>query len=139
MEALHRTDPASDAPDREAVRARLRQSGHVRAGPGSVTWRVNREISVVAGWGRAILLQLAHPAVAAGVRDHSSFRGSLFSSFRRLHSTIGAMLSITFGDTEQMITAAAGINVIHDRVQGRVPPSPELPPSPRLRRTSRRT
>ena len=75
---------------------------------------------MVAGWGRAILLQLAHPAVAAGVRDHSSFRGSILSSFRRLHSTVGAMLSLTFGDTEQMITAAAGINAIHDRVRGRV-------------------
>ena len=75
---------------------------------------------VVAGWGRAILLQLAHPAVASGVHHHSSFRGSLLSSFRRLRSTVGAMLSLTFGDTEQMITAAASINVIHDRVRGRV-------------------
>ena len=77
---------------------------------------------VVAGWGRAILLQLAHPAVAAGVHHHSSFRGSLRSSYRRFHSTVGAMLSLTFGDTEQMITAAAGINAIHDRVRGRVGP-----------------
>src|ERR687898_2602233 len=104
---------------RAAVRARLLRSDHVRAGPESITWKINREVIVVAGWGRAILLQLAHPAVAAGVHDHSSFRGSLRSSFRRLHSTVGAMLSITFGDTEEMITAAAGINVIHDRVRGR--------------------
>ena len=79
----------------------------MRAGPGSITWKINREVIVVAGWGRAILLQLAHPAVAAGVHDHSSFRGSIRSSFRRLHSTVGAMLSLTFGDTEQMIAAAA--------------------------------
>jgi len=104
---------------RRAVRERLRSSGHVRAGRGSVTWKVNREAIVVAGWGRAILLQLAHPAVAAGVHDHSTFRGSLAGSFRRLHSTIGAMLSITFGDTEEMIAAAAGINTIHDRVRGK--------------------
>ena len=106
---------------RAAVRERLVKSDHERAGPGSITWKINREILVVAGWGRAILLQLAHPAVAAGVHDHSSFRGSLLASFWRLHSTVGAMLSITFGDTEQMITAAAGINMIHDRVSGRVP------------------
>ena len=107
--------------NRAAVRARLLRSGHVRAGPGSITWKVNREMIVVAGWGRAILLQLAHPAVAAGVHDHSSFRGSLRGSFRRLQSTVRAMLSLTFGDTERMITAAAGINSIHDRVRGRVP------------------
>jgi uncharacterized protein (DUF2236 family) len=104
---------------REAVRARLLRSDLMRAGPGSTTWKVNREVIVVAGWGRAILLQLAHPAVAAGVHAHSSFRGSLRSSFRRLRSTIDAMLSLTFGDTERMITAAAGINTIHDRVRGR--------------------
>lgn len=114
---------------RAAVRARLIQSVHARAGAESVTWKINREMAVVAGWGRAILLQLAHPAVAAGVHDHSAFRGSLRASFRRLRSTIGAMLSLTFGDTEQMIAAAAGINAIHDRVCGRVPPSTGLRPS----------
>ena len=103
---------------REAVRARLLRSEHMRAGPESITWKINREVIVVAGWGRAILLQLAHPAVAAGVHGHSSFRGSLLSSVRRLQSTVAAMLSLTFGDTEQMIGAAAGINVIHDRVRG---------------------
>ena len=104
---------------RAAVRERLLRSDHVRPGPDSITWKINREMIVVTGWGRAVLLQLAHPAVAAGVHHHSSFRGSLLSSFRRLHSTVGAMVSLTFGDTEQMITTAAGINTIHDRVRGR--------------------
>jgi uncharacterized protein (DUF2236 family) len=105
---------------RAAVRARLDRSGHARAGPDSITWQINREVAVIAGWGRAILMQLAHPSVAAGVHDHTSFRGSLWSSVRRLHATVDAMLSIAFGDTEQMIAAAAGINAIHDRVRGHV-------------------
>ena len=103
---------------RSAVRARLAKAGHVRPGPHSVSWKINREIIVVAGWGRAILLQLAHPSVSAGVAGHSSFRGCPISGFRRLRSTVGAMLALTFGDSEEMITAAAGINVIHDRVRG---------------------
>jgi uncharacterized protein (DUF2236 family) len=102
------------------VRARLLQSDHARVGPGSITWKINREMIVVAGWGRAVLLQLAHPSIAAGVHDHSSFRGSLRSRYRRLRSTVGAMLSLTFGGTEQMIATAAGIMSIHDRVRGRV-------------------
>ena len=105
---------------RAEVRARLLRSDHVRPGPDSITWKVNREGMVVAGWGRATRLRLAHPAVAAGVHRHSSFRGSILSSFRRLHSTVGAMLSLTFGDSEKMITTAAAINTIHDRVRGRV-------------------
>jgi uncharacterized protein (DUF2236 family) len=121
--------PAGDplARHRATVRDRLQHAGQAAAGPGSITWKVNREMIVVAGWGRAILLQLAHPSVAAGVHHHSSFRGSLRASVRRLHATVGAMLSITFGDTEQIVAAAAGINAIHDRIR---------PPAPRLRRTS---
>lgn len=103
---------------RAAVRARLLQSGHVAAGPGSVTWKINRDVVVVAGWARAILLQLAHPSVAAGVHGYSGFRGSLRASVRRLHSTVGAMLSLTFGDAEERIATAARINIIHDRVNG---------------------
>ena len=102
------------------MRERLLRAGYARAGHGSATWKINREMVVIAGWGRALLLQLAHPAVAAGVHRHSNFRGSLLSSVRRMRSTVRAMLWITFGDAEQMIAAAAGINAIHQRVRGRV-------------------
>ena len=105
---------------RQLVRERLARAPLPPAGPGSVSWKINREIVVVAGWGRAILLQFAHPLVAAGVDQHSSFRGSLLSSMKRLRSTVSAMLALTFGDEEQIIRAAAGINVIHDRVCGRL-------------------
>lgn len=112
--------PAAEAFERHraAVGTRLQQSGLQRPGPGSISWKINGEMIAVAGWGRAILMQLAHPAVAAGVHDHTTFRGSLRASFRRFHSTVGAMLAITFGDSEEMIAAAAGINTIHDRVRG---------------------
>jgi uncharacterized protein (DUF2236 family) len=105
---------------RAAVRGRLLAAGAIRSGAGSVSWKVNREIVVIAGWGRAILLQLAHPLIAAGVADHSSFRGSLGSGFKRLTSTVGAMLSLTFGTDEEAISTAAAINCIHDRVSGRL-------------------
>jgi uncharacterized protein (DUF2236 family) len=114
---------------RDAVRARLARSPQVRAGRGSISWQLNREIVVVAGWGRAILMQLAHPSVAAGVHQHTSFRGSMGSGFGRLRSTISAMLAITFGNTEDVIDAAAGINAIHDRVRGHVPPIDEFHPA----------
>ena len=113
--SLH-TDPLDR--HRAAVRARLLQSDVAPAGPGSVSWKVNGEMIVVAGWVRAILLLLAHPAVAAGVDQHSRFRGNLGASLRRLRSTVGAMLAIAFGDAEQKIAAAAGINTIHDRIAG---------------------
>jgi uncharacterized protein (DUF2236 family) len=43
-------------------------------GPDTVTWRVNREPVVFMGGGRALLLQVAHPLVAAGVAQHSDYQ-----------------------------------------------------------------
>ena len=42
-------------------------------GPGSVSWRVDRELIVLAGGSCALLMQAAHPSVAAGVAQHSDY------------------------------------------------------------------
>ena len=39
-------------------------------GPASVTWRIDREAVLFLGAGRALLLQLAHPWVAAAIAEH---------------------------------------------------------------------
>lgn len=70
------------------------------------------------GWSRAILLQLAHPLMAAAVAAHSSFRSGPVASANRLRHTVGAMLDLTFGDEATMARALAGIRAIHDRVNG---------------------
>lgn len=82
--------------------------------------RVNREAVVVLGWGRAILLQLAHPLVAAGVGGHSAFDAGTAAYVRRMRRTIGAMLSLTFGTESEVRETAARINAIHRRVHGRL-------------------
>jgi uncharacterized protein (DUF2236 family) len=85
-----------------------------------VARKVNREVVVLLGWAPAILLQLAHPLVATGVAEHSSFREARGTRIRRLHSTLSAMLALTFGTPAEVGRAAAGINRIHDRVNGRL-------------------
>ena len=82
--------------------------------------RVNREAVVVLGWGRAILLQLAHPLVAAGVGGHSAFDAGALAYVRRMRRTIGAMLSLTFGSESEIRETAGRINAIHRRVRGRL-------------------
>ena len=86
----------------------------------SVSHRVNREAVVVLGWGRAILLQLAHPLVAAGVGAHSGFDAGALAYVRRMRRTIGAMLSLTFGTESEVTETADRINAIHRRVHGRL-------------------
>jgi uncharacterized protein (DUF2236 family) len=63
-------------------------------------------------------MQFAHPLIAAGVGDHSSFGSGRLARFKRLHGTVQAMLSLTFGDEPRAFRTAQGINKIHDRVQG---------------------
>ena len=89
----------------------------------SITWRVNAERIVLLGWARAILLQLAHPLVAAGVFDHSGFRGTPYAAASRLYHTVHAMLSLTFGDEAARQRTLDGIRAIHRRVNGVLPES----------------
>jgi uncharacterized protein (DUF2236 family) len=86
-----------------------------------ISWRINAERTMLLGWSRAILLQLAHPLVAAGVADHSSFRDGGLAAARRLHLTVKAMLALTFGDAPGRAAALDGIRAIHRRVHGRIP------------------
>ena len=85
-------------------------------GPGSEAWALNREAMLLLGAGpRALLLQLAHPAVAAGVADHSDFRADPWA---RLHGTLRSYLRIVYGDA----TAARGeirrLNELHRSITG---------------------
>jgi uncharacterized protein (DUF2236 family) len=82
----------------------------------SITRRVNRENVLFLGGGRALLMQIAHPKVAAGVDEHSDFRAH---PLRRLRRTILMTMAIVFGDRETALAAARGVNQVHSRVKGR--------------------
>lgn len=81
----------------------------------SITRRVNRENILLLGGGRALLMQLAHPKVAAGVDEHSDFRAH---PIRRLRRTIRMTMAIVFGDRETALAAARGVNQVHAKVRG---------------------
>lgn len=76
---------------------------------------VFRENVLFLGGGRALLLQLAHPAVAAGVAEHSDFRNDPFTRLRR---TIAVVDRIVYGSDDEAATAAASLRAVHDRVVG---------------------
>lgn len=87
-------------------------------GPGSVTWRVNREGSLLIGGGAAAILQVAHPLVAAGVGEHSRYQTDPFG---RLNRTLELTTTITFGSTDDAQRAARAIQMAHKRVHGELP------------------
>jgi uncharacterized protein (DUF2236 family) len=85
-------------------------------GPESEAWRIARERALIAAGPAALLLQLAHPLVAAGVAEHSDFQAD---PLRRLRATLDATLTVVFGDTEQARAAAARVRSRHRSVHGR--------------------
>jgi uncharacterized protein (DUF2236 family) len=91
---------------------------HGLFGPGSVIWRVNREGSLLIGGAAAAILQVAHPLVAAGVGEHSSYRTDPWG---RLYRTLDLTTRITFGSTEVADKAARAIQMAHKRVHGELP------------------
>jgi uncharacterized protein (DUF2236 family) len=84
-------------------------------GPESIVWTVARERALLLGGPAALLLQIAHPLVAAGVAGHSGFRED---PFRRLRGTLDATLRVSFGDRDQAEAAAARVRLTHRRIRG---------------------
>jgi uncharacterized protein (DUF2236 family) len=69
------------------------------------------------GGGRALLLQVAHPLVAAGVAAHSGYRED---PWKRLEGTMNAVWSVVFGTRAQADRAAARVRSMHGRVNGTI-------------------
>jgi uncharacterized protein (DUF2236 family) len=87
-------------------------------GPGSLMWRIDKEAAIFLGAGRALLLQLAHPWVAAAIAQHSRV---LVDPIGRFHGTFSFMLTMVFGTTEQALAAAERLYDRHARIGGSLP------------------
>jgi uncharacterized protein (DUF2236 family) len=85
-------------------------------GPGSEAWALNREAMLLLGAGpRALLLQLAHPQVAAGVADHSDFRADPWA---RLRATLRSYLAIVYGTGTVARAEIRRLNALHRTITG---------------------
>lgn len=85
-------------------------------GPDSMMWRISRESVMLLGGRATVLLQLAHPLVAAGVVDHSDYRTDPYGRLRR---TLDTMWTIVFESADDAREAAARVGRIHSQVQGK--------------------
>jgi uncharacterized protein (DUF2236 family) len=75
------------------------------------------ESVLLLGGGRALLLEIAHPLVAAGVAEHSRFREDPLG---RLQRTLDAMSAIAFRDQAAALEAARCVERAHVRVRGQL-------------------
>ncbi|MEA2521211.1 MAG: hypothetical protein QOI81_857 [Actinomycetota bacterium] len=84
-------------------------------GPESVSWQVHKEITVLFGGARAVLMQAAHPLVIAGAR-HTGFYER--NPWKRLQRTLILTYAVTFGTKAEADAAAERINDVHTRIHG---------------------
>lgn len=84
-------------------------------GPDSISWRVHREVTVLFGGARAVLMQAAHPLVIAGARETGFYERN---PWRRLQRTLVLTYTITFGTKAEADAAAERINEVHARISG---------------------
>jgi uncharacterized protein (DUF2236 family) len=101
----------------ESVRARAAGSVEGVFGPESMTWRIDREAILFLGAGRALLLQLAHPWVAAAVAEHSR---TFADPVGRFHRTFGVVFTMVFGSLDSALAAARHLHRRHATIVGRL-------------------
>jgi uncharacterized protein (DUF2236 family) len=87
-------------------------------GPGSLAWRIDREVMVLAGGSCALLMQAAHPVVAAGVFEHSTYATDPFGRLRR---TLTTSFDVVFGSRSRAEAAIRRVNAFHGAIHGRRP------------------
>jgi uncharacterized protein (DUF2236 family) len=88
-------------------------------GPGSVSWEIHGDFaSLAVAGGGAILMEVLHPSVMAGVFTHSSYRSE---PLKRARNTLGYVLRTTFGNTRAATAVIEGVKRMHARVDGARP------------------
>ena len=85
-------------------------------GPNSMMWKVNKEITVLFGGARALLMHAAHPLIAAGARQTSFYQRD---PWKRLIRTLSLQNSVTFGTIEEANDSATRINRLHEVIKGK--------------------
>jgi uncharacterized protein (DUF2236 family) len=77
--------------------------------------RVAREGVLLAGGGRATLLQVAHPSVARGVAEHSTFA---HRPLDRLRGTLTYVYGVVFGTRDEARRISRAVRSMHGKVTG---------------------
>ena len=88
-------------------------------GPGSISWEINGDLASVSAAGMAaIIMEVLHPSVMAGVFEQSSYRTE---PLRRAQNTLGYVLRTTFGSTEAATAVIARVHKVHSHINGTRP------------------
>jgi uncharacterized protein (DUF2236 family) len=88
-------------------------------GPGSMSWEINGDIaSVLLGGTGAIIMEILHPSVMAGVQDLSNYAED---PYRRGRTTFGYVVTTTFANTKAATRLINAVKGMHKQVNGTRP------------------
>jgi uncharacterized protein (DUF2236 family) len=91
----------------------------IGGGPGSISWEINGDLaSLVVGGTAAIIMEVLHPSVMAGVYTQSSYRTQ---PLQRARNTLGYVLRTTFGNSAAATNVIERVKKIHSRIGGERP------------------
>ena len=85
--------------------------------PDSAIRRIGGEAVLMLGGGRALLMQAAHPLVAAGIVGHSRYADE---PWRRLARTMLALYTVVHGTKADAERVSQQVRSVHEAVRGRI-------------------
>lgn len=84
-------------------------------GPETITWRRAGDARAMTGAGTALMLQVAHPTVAGGVREFSDFVGDPWG---RLFRTLDYVNLLVYGGPERAAQTGRRMRAMHTKIKG---------------------
>ncbi len=105
--------------DQARGEAPVERSAAAMFSPDAVIGRVHGDVvSMMVGGVAALLLQMLHPAVLAGVWDHSNFRTDMLGRLRRTARFIAVT---TYGERPDAEAVIARVRAVHAHIAGTLP------------------
>jgi uncharacterized protein (DUF2236 family) len=96
----------------------LEEARRYAVAPGSITWQRAGDARAMLAAGAALVLQVAHPTVAAGVREHSDFKSDPWG---RLLRTLDYVNLLVYGGPDAAIQTGRRMRAMHQRIKGIAP------------------
>ena len=115
---IHLASPVYHADEREPILPPREEWAELSPGPGSMTWEKAGDARTFAAAGTALLLQVAHPTVGAGVHDFSTFASDPWG---RLWRTLDFTTVLVFGEPEAAAEMGERVRGFHRVIKGTKP------------------
>jgi uncharacterized protein (DUF2236 family) len=108
-------DGAPSHHEREPILPPREEAAELIPPRGGITWRISGDARIFGASGYALLLQVTHPSVGAGVSQHSNFKENPWG---RLLRTLDYTSSVIYGGPDLAWDVGRRVREMHKRIKG---------------------